>query len=75
MRHGDTYIVILIVISSTLAFEISSAELRHWSFSIFFSSSSPSIPSSHSALVFAQPSDEPVLRFSDEIGNPVFNQK
>jgi glucose/arabinose dehydrogenase len=74
MRHRDTYIIILIVISSTLVFEISSAELRHWSFSIFFSSSSPSIPSSHSALVFAQPSDEPVLRFSDEIGNPVFNQ-
>jgi glucose/arabinose dehydrogenase len=29
---------------------------------------------SRSSFVFAQSSDEPVLRFSDEIGSPVFNQ-
>jgi aldose sugar dehydrogenase len=73
MRHKEILVVILIVAASSLVLEISSSELQQSSF--FRSSSSSSSPSSspHSAFVFAQSSDEPVLRYSDAIGNPVFN--
>ncbi|MGH9986894.1 MAG: hypothetical protein ACRD8W_23360 [Nitrososphaeraceae archaeon] len=65
MNHKEILSLILTITSvSTLVFGMSSSNLQ-WD-------SSPALPSSSS--VFAQPSDEPVLRFSDEVGNPVFNQ-
>ncbi|MGH9995721.1 MAG: PQQ-dependent sugar dehydrogenase, partial [Nitrososphaeraceae archaeon] len=74
MGHKETFVVVILtVIASSLVLGISSSGL-YQSFFIpavtFHSSSSSSL---HSTLVFAQSTDEPVLRFSDEIANPVFN--
>ena len=75
MGHKETFVVLIIltVIASSLVLVISSSGL-YQSFFIpavsFHSSSSSSL---HSTLVFAQSTEEPVLRFSDAIGNPVFN--
>jgi glucose/arabinose dehydrogenase len=68
MRHKEILSLILTVTSvSTLVFGVSLSNLQWDS-----SSAPPSSP--RPSFVFAQPSDEPVLRFSDDIGNPVFNQ-
>ncbi|MGH9978823.1 MAG: PQQ-dependent sugar dehydrogenase [Nitrososphaeraceae archaeon] len=74
MGHKETFVVVILtVIASSLVLGISSSGL-YQSFFIpavtFHSSSSSSL---HFTLVFAQSTDEPVLRFSDEIANPVFN--
>ncbi|MGH9924547.1 MAG: PQQ-dependent sugar dehydrogenase [Nitrososphaeraceae archaeon] len=74
MGHKETFVVVILtVIASSLVLGISSSGL-YQSFFIpavtFHSSSSSSL---YSTLVFAQSTDEPVLRFSDEIANPVFN--
>jgi glucose/arabinose dehydrogenase len=68
MRHGEIVSPKMIVILvSALVFGISLSDL-HWE-------SSPVVPSLlHVSSIFAQSSDEPVLRFSDDVGNPVFNQ-
>jgi aldose sugar dehydrogenase len=72
MRHKEILVVILIVTASSLVLAISLSELQQ---SSFFPSSSSSSSSSSlgSAFVFAQSTDEPVLRYSDDIGNPIFN--
>jgi glucose/arabinose dehydrogenase len=73
MRQRETFVVIILSgIVSSLVLGISSSDLYQSSFIpvVSFDSSSSSL---HSTLVFAQSTDEPVLRFSDEIGNPVFN--
>ena len=74
MGHKKTFVVviILIVIVSSLVLVISSSGL-YQSFFIPALSLHTSSSSLHSTLVFAQSTDEPVLRFSDAIGNPVFN--
>jgi aldose sugar dehydrogenase len=72
MRHMEILVVILTVATSPLVLAISSSELQQSP--IFRSSSSSSSSSSlRSTFVFAQPTDEPVLRYSDDIGNPIFN--
>jgi aldose sugar dehydrogenase len=68
MRHKEILVFILTVIASSLVLGISSSGL-----SFLPQSSSYSSSSLRSAFVFAQSTDEPVLRFSDDIGNPVFN--
>ena len=69
MKHEQILSFNLAVISVfILVFGVSLTNLQ-WEDSTVLLLSSPRPP-----LVFAQPSDEPVLRFSDEIGNPVFNQ-
>lgn len=59
-------IAILTVTVSSLVFGLSLSESQHSSYSL-------SSPSLRSAFVFAQSTDEPVLRYSDDIGNPIFN--
>jgi aldose sugar dehydrogenase len=68
MRHEEIVSPKMIVIFvSALVFGILLSNL-HWE-------SSPAVPSLlHVPSIFAQSSDEPVLRFSDDVGNPVFNQ-
>ena len=68
MRHEEIMSLNVIIISiSALVFGVSLSN-SEWKFA-------PSVPSlSPVPFVFAQSSDEPVLRFSDDIGNPVFNQ-
>jgi glucose/arabinose dehydrogenase len=69
MKHEQILSFNLAVISVfILVFGVSLTNLQ-WEDSTVLLLSSPRSP-----FVFAQPSDEPVLRFSDEIGNPVFNQ-
>ena len=69
MRYKRIFVVVITLIASSLVLGISSAEFQQWSLLSLLSSSSL-----HSILVFAQSTDEPVLRFSDDTGNPVFNQ-
>jgi aldose sugar dehydrogenase len=66
LRHKEILIVILMVTASSLVFGLSLSEPQHSSFSL-------SSSSLRSAFVFAQSTDEPVLRYSDDIGNPIFN--
>lgn len=72
MRHKEILVVILTVTASSLVLTISLSALQQ---SSFFRSSPSSSPSSipPPTFVFAQSSDEPVLRYSDDIGNPIFN--
>ncbi|MPZ07641.1 MAG: hypothetical protein GEU26_14695 [Nitrososphaeraceae archaeon] len=74
MGHKEIFVVVIIltVIVSSLVLVISSSGLYQSFFipALSFHTSSSSL---HSTLVFAQSTDEPVLRFSDAIGNPVFN--
>ncbi|MGI0043959.1 MAG: hypothetical protein ACRD47_09625, partial [Nitrososphaeraceae archaeon] len=74
MGHKEIFVVVIIltVIVSSLVLVISSSGLYQSFFipAVSFHSSSSSL---HSTLVFAQSTDEPVLRFSDAISNPVFN--
>ncbi len=68
MRPKEILPLILTITSvSTLVIGILLSNLQWESSTVM-----PSL--SRSSFVFAQSSDEPVLRFSDEISNPVFNQ-
>jgi aldose sugar dehydrogenase len=71
MKHKEIFIFILTVTASSLVLGISSSGMYQLPF--IPPSSSYSSSSLRSSFVFAQSTDEPVLRFSDDIGNPVFN--
>ena len=69
VRRGELSLLIPTIIACSFAIALSFSALQDYGI----------LPASHSlslqsAFVFAQTTDEPVLRYSDDVGNPVFNR-